>query len=40
MSKPVLLGFPLERHFVRRPWLAVLFVLGVYVLGALLDGAP
>lgn len=38
MSKPVLLGFPLEKHFVRRPWLALVFLAVVYVIGGLIDG--
>lgn len=39
MREPlVLLGFPLERLFVRRPWLVVVFVLACYVVGALIDG--
>lgn len=37
MREPVLLGFPLERHFVRWPWLAIVFVLACYVVGALID---
>lgn len=39
MSEPlVLLGLPLERFFVRRPWLVLVFVLCAYVVGALIDG--
>lgn len=32
--------FPLEPLFRRYPWLAVVFVLLVYVVGAVLDGTP
>jgi hypothetical protein len=40
MREPlILLGFPLERHFCRRPWLALVFVAACYVVGALIDGA-
>lgn len=38
MSRDVDCGLPLEQLFRRWPWLAVVFVLGVYVLGAWLDG--
>lgn len=34
----ILLGFPLERFFTRRPWLALVFLAVVYVVGAILDG--
>lgn len=30
--------FPLEPYFRRFPWLALVFVAAVYVLGALIDG--
>lgn len=38
MSGDVDCGLPLEPVFRRYPWLAVVFVIGVYVLGAYLDG--
>lgn len=38
MSRPVLLGFPLEAAFVRRPWLAMVFLAAVYIVGAVIDG--
>ncbi len=38
MSGDVNCGLPLEPYFRRWPWLAIVFVLGVYVLGALIDG--
>ena len=30
--------FPLEPYFRRRPWLAFVFVLAVYLVGAVIDG--
>lgn len=37
MREPILLGFPLEPIFTRRPWLALVFLAVVYVVGALID---